>query len=138
MDARPTDPLLAASAYIAVPYRRHGASEAGWDCLGLVKVLAPKLFGWEPPYGVGFYSRADMDDPDRRDALLRDGASAWRPCAARAGCVALFHDLGRANHVGLMLTAKTFIHARDEATGTVIEDMNRAWARKLVGYFECA
>jgi cell wall-associated NlpC family hydrolase len=130
--------LAKAEGYIVVPYRLHGASVEAWDCLGLVKVLAPILFGWEAPYGVGFYSRRDAVIPERRAALLEQGARAWKPCIARPGVVALFKDLGRPNHVALMLTAKTFIHARDETTGTVIEDMTRTWSDKLVGYFECA
>lgn len=132
--------LAKAAAYVVVPYRLHRASLESWDCLGLIKVLAPILFGWEPPYGVGFYTRRDAVDPERRGALFEDGLSAWRRCEAKPGSVALFHDLGRPNHVALMLatsSTKTFIHARDEEAGTTIEDMTRLWSDRLVGYFEC-
>lgn len=128
--------LAKAAGYIVVPYRLHGASLEAWDCLGLVKVLAPILFNWDPPYGVGFYSRRDAVDQERRGAMFTEGLKAWKPCEGRPGCVALFQDLGRPNHVALMLTRRLFIHARDETTGTMIEEMQGHWARQLVGYFD--
>lgn len=128
--------LAEAGRYIVVPYRLHGASAAAWDCLGLVKVLRQELFGLETPYGVGFYTRRDADDYERRGALFDEGVKAWAPSEARPGAVALFNIMGRPAHVGLLLTRRIFIHARDEESGTVIEDMAGPWARRLVGYFD--
>lgn len=128
--------LAKATGYLDVPYRLHGANALGWDCLGLVRTLRRELFDRDTPYGVGFYTRADADDAERRAALFEAGALAWRPCEAAPGTVALFNMLGRPAHVGLLLTRRIFIHARDESTGTVIEEMAGPWARRLVGYFD--
>lgn len=128
--------LAKAAEYLDVPYRLHGAGCDGWDCLGLVRQLRLKLFDRGTPYGVGFYTRQDADDPDRRGALFDEGVRSWRRCEPAPGAVALFSILGRPAHVGLLLTRRVFIHARDEATGTVIEDMAGPWARRLVGYFD--
>lgn len=130
------DLLARATQYLVVPYRLHGAGFAGWDCLGLVRTLRDELFGKGTPYGVGFYTRQDADDPERRGALFDEGVLAWKRCDVAPGTVALFSILGRPAHVALMLTSRIFIHARDETTGTVIEDMAGPWARRLVGYFD--
>ncbi|KQV66645.1 NlpC/P60 family protein [Caulobacter sp. Root343] len=128
--------LAKAAGYLVVPYRLHGAGVGGWDCLGMVRTLRHELFGLSTPYGVGFYSRQDADDYERRGALFDDGVKAWARCEPVPGAVALFNILGRPAHVGLLLTRRIFIHARDESTGTVIEDMAGSWARRLVGYFD--
>lgn len=137
MDSAEERALLAkAAGYIVVPYRLHGATLEGWDCLGLVRTLRETLFARPTPYGVGFYTRQDADDPDRRGALFDDGVKAWAPCEAKPGAVLLFSILGRPAHVGLLLTRRLFIHARDESTGTVIEELRGPWARRLLGCFD--
>lgn len=128
--------LARAESYLVVPYRLHGADVAGWDCLGCVKVARRSLFDKPTPYGPLFYGQADADDPERRAAMFEIGMLRWRPAEAAPGTVALFGDFGRPHHVGLMLTNRQFLHAQDEAAGTVISDLTGAWRRKLLGHYD--
>lgn len=131
-----TDVLERAAAFLGTPYRLHGCTTEGWDCLGCLKVARRVLFDKPTPYGAAFYTREDAADDDRRAALFEVGALSWRPCTAMPGAAVLFNRFGRPAHVGLLLTRRLFLHARDEATGTMIEDLSGAWLRSVAGYFD--
>lgn len=128
--------LAQAEAYIAVPYVRHGESLEGWDCIGCLRIARRALFDRPTPRGGAFYTHQDMDDPERRAALFEVAALAWRPCAKAPGVAVLFNRYGRADHVGLMLTRNQFLHAQDEAAGTVISDLSGAWLRRVAGFYD--
>jgi cell wall-associated NlpC family hydrolase len=109
-----------ALSWLGTPYALGGSSKAGVDCSGFVcEVL--KASGL-------------CADPPRRSA---DYASFGRPIEGgmEPGDILVFGRGGRIDHVGMALSAESFIHAASEgpAKGVVISRLSEpSWARRFI------
>lgn len=134
-------PIIAAGAFVGAPYRLHGRSPEGWDCLGLLGCLRARLFDRPTPSASEIFAEADGLSASRLAELfereLQVRLSAWRPASRTPGVAVLLTIFGRAAHVGLVLSRDgTFIHALDGA-GTSIESLDSPrWQGRIRGYFD--
>lgn len=116
---------LAAPLIGEAPYLDRGRSPAGWDCWGLIHWTREHWLGKPTPSYADLYSEIDFRTPERRAlktaAMIAAEIAAWDQVAPRPGAVALFTLYGRPVHVGLMLSARDFLHA--DTTGTSIGDL---------------
>lgn len=123
--------------YVGVPFLEFGRSDQGWDCWGLVHVLAARHFGYGVPSYADDYSSAD--DRAELAALIAGELGPWRPAEShRAGDVVLMRLLGRPCHVGLVIAPGWMIHV-ERGIDTMVDryDGDR-WGRRVVGVFRHA
>lgn len=115
-----------AGAYVGVPYRDRGRSRAGWDCYGLVWVIAREQFGVALP-DYRYRSAADLADVRALVAGART-AGPWRPVTeadVRAGDIAVLRSWdGSPVHVGMMLAPGWMLHVH-AGIDTVICNLGR-------------
>ncbi|WP_339112477.1 NlpC/P60 family protein [Thioclava sp. GXIMD2076] len=134
--------VLLARSWIGTPYRHQGScSQAGADCLGLIRGIWRSLYGSEPE-APGSYS-ADWAETGHDEALWQAALRHLVPLGPdepfRAGQVLLFRMRPRAvaKHVGL-LSARAplrFIHAYS-GHGVVENTLSSPWRARLVARFD--
>lgn len=97
--------------YVGVPYIWGGASPSGWDCSGMIQWLYATVAGvWLPRVSQDqFY----VGTPLRRDEI-------------QPGDIIFFADTDGPGitHNGIAIGGGRFIHARDEASGTIISNLS--------------
>ena len=98
--------------YIGIPFKSHGRSTDGFDCIGLVLAVL-KEFGQEVP-DVWKY-----DTPESQEvvsnflielAAAHSGSSKWYQTSPQAGAVVLFKIAGRVRHIGVLIDENRFLH----------------------------
>lgn len=114
--------------YIGIPYAEDGASRAGVDCRGLVRLVWQEQLGRDDFPAYAMISAADLVAASAKIIdEMRSGK--WRWVAAgeeQAFDVAVIHRIARVNghfqwgpfHLGIVTDAAHVLHC-DEATGTV-------------------
>ena len=123
--APPSDKQIRADMkkYLAVPYKRAGASKKGFDCSGFVKVIYDEIFG------------VDLPHQSSQQSLSSELVSI-SPDSLRTGDLVFFSNSGRSkaiNHVGIYLSDGKFIHAA-RSRGVVVSELNNPyWGPKIVG-----
>lgn len=130
-----------ARSWIGVAYVHQASSQAGTDCLGVLRGIWRELYGDEPE-AVPAYS-PDWSETDGEERLLAAASRHMTPVARadmapgdalvfrmRAGSVA--------KHLGILARAPeghfTFIHAYSRH-GVVESPLTEAWARRIAGVF---
>lgn len=133
----PGDLVARAAPLIGAPFRAKGDTPAGWDCRGLTRWCLRANSGIEVPDYHHLYE-AEIVTPGgtgERARLLAEGLAAWRPVAPQPGVVAWLTWLGKAGHVGYMLTPRLVLHA-DTPMGTTLLDLDEPGGRyRLKGAF---
>ena len=136
MNALAPDRVVAASRHwLGTPYH-HQASRlgVGCDCLGLVRGLWRDLIGEEPEQAPA-YTR-DWTEARGEETLLDAALRHFAPASGsppEPGDVLIFRMRkgACAKHVGILATAKTFIHAA-EGAGVVEIPFVPWWQRRVI------
>jgi peptidoglycan DL-endopeptidase CwlO len=113
-----------ARSFIGTPYRNGGADPGGFDCSGFTQYVFAQL-GVALPRSVSEQARTG-DRVDRRDL--------------REGDLVFFAIDGRTiSHIGIVVTARTFVHApssrgsvREESLSVAYWQARYATARRVV------
>ena len=115
--------VLAAMAFLGVPYRRGGsAADEGFDCSGFTRHVFE--------HSIGLILPRRVDDQASAQGLFKVGREELRP-----GDLVFFNTLRRTfSHVGIYLGDGKFIHSPRAGKAVRIEDMRSAyWARRFTG-----
>jgi NlpC/P60 family putative phage cell wall peptidase len=127
-----------ARSWIGTPYHHQASVRGvGADCLGLLRGVWQEVYGYEaeqpPPY-----SRDWAEACGREDLLAGAGRHMRRvrPSAMKPGDVLLFRmrEKAPAKHVGLLVSATTFVHAAEGAPASEVT-LQRWWRRSVVAVF---
>lgn len=130
-----TPEIIRAGEFVGVPYRLHGETPEGWDCLGLVKYLRRELFGLDTPPWSAPYGMAEALGAKAADDKIRAGLAQWERVEVRPGAVLLFRRFGHACHVGLALGHGQFIHA-EQGTATALLPLAGRWETRILGAYD--
>jgi probable lipoprotein NlpC len=113
--------IAEALSWQSVPYRLGGESRDGVDCSGFVRAVL----------GAALPSRAPFPRTSEGFAGFGREVSLIEP-----GDILIFTEEGRAFHVGIALSAASFIHAASDGPrrGVIISNLDEAyWAGRLGG-----
>jgi cell wall-associated NlpC family hydrolase len=113
-----------ARAYVGIPFKRGGATEAGADCWGLVCLFYREQLGID--LDATLAARYWLSDARDRGGLVAAAAMRepwqWVPVGCeRPGDVLLFAIGGYPAHVGICLDSTRMLHAAADAVGAVVE-----------------
>ena len=123
---------------IGKPFRDDGRGPEGYDCYGLVMEVM-RRYGVElPDYG--------LPGPEHTPAAIDAAATTARPDWVEIpspipGClVAIAYPYpGLISHVGVVIDADRFIHARAATGGVTIDRLSSpAWRKRIRGYYKYA
>lgn len=126
----PADLEARTAHLIGAPFLAKGDRPQGWDCKGLTRWCLDAFCGVSLPDYQDRYE-ADIVTPRgaaERARLLAEGLAEWRPVEPQAGAVAWLTWMGRAGHVGFMLTPRLILHA-DSPMGTTLLNLDEPGSR---------
>jgi cell wall-associated NlpC family hydrolase len=121
MAHRASDLVIAAMAFLGVPYRRGGSTaEGGFDCSGFVKAMYEQSLGFALP------RRADEQAAATEKIERHD---------LQPGDLVFFNTLRRTfSHVGIYIGDNKFIHSPKPGAQVRVEDMGvRYWSTRFDG-----
>lgn len=130
--------LSEARKWIGTPYI-HQASTlgAGADCLGLIRGVWRRLYGFEPQEVPNYSS--DWGEVSSYETLL-EAADKWfepiSPSKARAGDLVVFRWSRStvAKHLGILSNTNGLIHAYERG-GVVETALGKHWSRRIAATF---
>jgi len=126
----------AAEKVLTVPYKLNGFDLSGWDCRGCVAWGRRNWLGLDSPGMDGWYPVEQAENPTFVAQAMQERVAAWKKCELKAGAVVLLRVGERVAHVGLMLDAHNFLHAR-RVYGTCVDTFQKkTWLRRLEGAYE--
>lgn len=111
---------------ISVPFVEYGRDWNGWDCWGLVVTCYREVYSVDLPSHVGEYG-STRRRLELQQLIAAQKTMDWSQVSEgsqRAGDAVLLRLLGRACHIGVMLSPRMVIHT-EERVNTVIEDLGR-------------
>ncbi len=115
---------------VGVPYADGGRDRSGYDCWGLARELFHRQ-GYELPlYPI------DPHDTEQIDRMTRKTFAGWEKLEKpEAGCLVLLRLSmgGWANHVGICIENRRFIHAYSGA-GVCIDRLSH-WRSRIAGFY---
>lgn len=122
------------NAYVGLPWLDGGRDSAGLDCWGLVRLVYEDRFGVElPSLSDGYRDTRDFDaianlyEVERCDWIERPGPAP--------GDVVAFRIIGIPLHVGVIVDARSFLHAWVER-GTCLDRLTSpAWRPRILGFY---
>ncbi|HCW49754.1 MAG TPA: hypothetical protein DGP25_07070 [Brevundimonas sp.] len=126
----PGNLIARASVLIGAPFQAKGDTPEGWDCRGLTRWCLRTFSGIEVPDYLELYDAAIVSPAggQARARLLAQGLASWRMVEPQAGVVAWLTWMGKAGHVGYMLTPRLVLHA-DSPMGTTLLDLDAPRSR---------
>lgn len=127
--------LVRAGGFVGVPYLSGGSTTAGWDCRGCAWATRETVFERPTPTFADLCAPGEARDPARVEALMLEQLSSWRRVERRPGAVVLFEIFGRKAHVGVVLTARDFIHVM-AGSRTAIPSFDARWLSRVIGYYD--
>lgn len=133
----PGDLIARAAPLIGAPFLAKGDTPDGWDCRGLTRWCLRTFSGIEVPDYLDLYEAAIVCPAGTRERarLLAEGLASWRLVEPQAGVVAWLTWMGKAGHVGYMLTPRLILHA-DTPMQTALLDLDEPGGRyRLKGAF---
>ncbi len=125
--------------YVGIPYRLHGTTREGVDCWGLPCLWYREQYGIELPSFGDRYGR-ELDAAERAHIadIIRGESAQWRHVRQgneERGDLVLFRVLGEESHIGLVVDAGRFLHARQGIDSCVERYDSPVWARRVVGFY---
>ena len=123
-----------ANGYVGLPWLEHGRDARGLDCWGLVRLVYEEQFGIDlPSLSDGYEDTVDGDSisslyaAERCDWIERPGPSP--------GDAVVFRIVGIPLHVGVVVDARSFLHAWVER-GTCLDRLTSpAWRPRVLGFY---
>lgn len=86
--------------------------------------------------GREFYTAADVASAETVESLIRERLSLWRSVGQRPGAVVLFEIFGRTAHIGLVLTAREFVHSFGGTETAILRLDDPSWSRRVRGFYD--
>ncbi len=136
-----------AGKYVGIPWLTNGRGPEGYDCWGLVRMIAKDQFGWDwPSYDETYTQGAEADDKSVEDVRESED-SPWqrldnpddplekKVIGIQTGDVIWLRHRSHVVHMGLMLDARRFIHV-SMSTDSVISQVDHIlWKNRVVGFY---
>lgn len=125
--------------YVGIPYRLHGTTREGLDCWGLPRLWYLEQYGVElPSFGDRYGRTLDAAERAHIAAIVRGEAAHWQ-CIERGqeqrGDLILFRVAGDEAHLGIVLEAGRFLHARQSVGSCVERYDSPVWGRRVAGFY---
>ena len=125
------------NAYVGLPFRDKGRSDAGLDCWGLVRLVYARELGIALPS----YAETYVSVEERREIAAvidqEQTPAIWRPVTwpGAAFDVLLFTVGDYPSHVGLVVTAGLMLHVARPDHAKLARFDTPPWAGRLAGVF---
>ena len=125
--------------YVGIPYRLHGTTREGLDCWGLPRLGYLEQYGIElPAFGDRYGRELDAVERAHIAALVRGESEKWahvRQGHEQRGDLVLFRVAGEEAHLGVVVDAGRFLHARPNTDSCVERYDAPTWARRVAGFY---
>lgn len=130
-------PALRAADFCGIPFRPFGRTRDGVDCYGLLYLVYREAFGIHLPSYVGHY--ASLNDPVLPLLIQRGARTGWIeiPKKESTGCgdALIIRLHGQAQHVGIAIDARQFLHC-DVGQNVTRESVSATmWEKRIVARF---
>ncbi len=121
--------------YVGLPYLHKGRDEKGLDCWGLILLIYKDLKGvrlWD----IGEDYPEDWSWSGR-DLFMENYQKQWERVEkpGTLDVVLIKNGLGVANHAGVMLNDRTFVHCLAKAGVVLSRVTDKQWKPRIVGYY---
>jgi len=118
----------------SVQFKEHGRDWDGWDCFGLVYCFYREVRGVIVPDYLTAYENTLDKGPI--NAAVNDGIKRWtRVEKPVPGDGVLLSCARRPVHMGLIISARDFLHT-EVKINTVVEDFTSLlWQRRVLGFY---
>lgn len=126
--------IFAIMRYIGLPYKHQGRTCEGLDCWGLIKLVYKEMLNTEL-WDIGETYPEDWSW-EGKDLFMENYQKQWeRVQDPTAFDVVLINSSkGIANHAGVMINDRTFIHCIK--AGVVVSRItDKIWKRRIAGYY---
>ncbi len=125
--------------YVGIPYRLHGTTREGLDCWGLPRLWYLEQYGIElPSFGDRYGRELDATERAHIAEVVRGESPKWqtiRQGHEQRGDLVLFRVAGEEAHLGIVVDAGRFLHARPNTDSCVERYDSPVWARRLAGFY---
>lgn len=124
--------IAAARARVGERFRHQGRGERGYDCAGLLEVVAAEVFGWPAPRRGNYPKRPSgaLVFAELRKVARRISA----PEALGGDIVQMAYE-NEPTHLGLLTEDGTVIHAYVTARRVVEERIDEAMLNRIVAWW---
>lgn len=123
-----------APALFGKPFEDRAVGPDAFDCTGLIEWVQALLDRRVRSYAE-IYRAQDCDAKEKRDAIIRAEAEAWRAGTGDVGDVLILGTGQRAHHVAVLCGAGRALHASRAAGGVAYaEIMGRKRVRRVAGH----
>ena len=125
--------------YVGIPYELHGTTRQGIDCWGLPCLWYREQYGIElPSFGDRYGRELDAAERAHIAEVVRGESSKWqtiRQGHEQRGDLVLFRVAGEEAHLGVVVDAGRFLHARLGTDSCVERYDSPVWARRVAGFY---
>lgn len=125
--------------YVGIPYLLHGTTREGLDCWGLPRLWYSEQYGIElPSFGDRYGRELDAVERAHIAEVVRGESSKWqtiRQGHEQRGDLVLFRVAGEEAHLGVVVDAGRFLHARLGTDSCVERYDSPVWARRVAGFY---
>lgn len=125
--------------YVGIPYLLHGTTREGIDCWGLPRLWYLEQYGIElPSFGDRYGRELDAVERAHIAEVVRGESSKWqtiRQGHEQRGDLVLFRVAGEEAHLGVVVDAGRFLHARLGTDSCVERYDSPVWARRVAGFY---
>lgn len=125
--------------YVGIPYLLHGTTREGLDCWGLPRLWYREQYGIElPSFGDRYGRELDAVERAHIAEVVRGESPKWqsiRQGHEQRGDLVLFRVAGEEAHLGVVLDAGRFLHARPGTDSCVERYDSPVWARRVAGFY---
>jgi cell wall-associated NlpC family hydrolase len=120
------------NSLIGIPYKFHGRTKDGVDCLGIVQLFYRKFFNISIPEYL--YSHANENESCETTITAGQFDGNWKPVTdLQYGDMLVFRIKGRPTHVGVYLGNNEFLHCLAGRMSCIERLDSLTWRNRLVG-----
>jgi cell wall-associated NlpC family hydrolase len=127
--------IFAVMRYIGMPYRHMGRSENGLDCWGLIllvysEMIHVKLWDMDEGYPEDWSHKG-------KDLFMENYRRQWEKVDGPQiyDVVLINNGHGIANHAGVMINERSFIHCLSKAGVVLSRITDKQWKPRIAGFF---
>lgn len=120
--------------YVGLSYKAKGRTTDALDCYGLVRLVYKQELGIDLP---SFDTDYEENDESRMEQLLIQYREGWEKIDnPETGSVVLFRVMGSESHIGVAVSAQSFLHVRENMDSVVEDFSNPRWNKRIVGHYK--
>lgn len=124
--------------FIGIPFKPHGRTKEGFDCIGLTIAvlkesgqLIPDVWQYDTPDGAEAAANFLVEL-----ISIEEGTSKWKPCEPSKDAVVLFKIAGLVRHIGVMINEVQFIHTMYNVDTCVESIDSPVWKKRIAGFYK--